>query len=117
VPKTAATTALLSTPWLGAIGAAEPACRKTQKAESGLPSPDPAHVIAGFCFLLIATTGFSAWVMSPVTDQTGRPDRGHLRLDLRAFVMRGFATYGQAVILGKIGNNIVARYQRRIFDI
>ena len=30
--------------------------------------------------------------------------------------MRGLATYGQAVTLAKIGNNLVARYQRRIFD-
>ena len=30
--------------------------------------------------------------------------------------MRGLATYGQAVILAKIGNNLVARYQQRLFD-
>ena len=29
-----------------------------------------------------------------------------------AFVLRGFASYGQAVTLAKIGNNLVARYQR-----
>ena len=28
----------------------------------------------------------------------------------------GFATYGQSVLLAKVGNNIVARYQRRLFD-
>ena len=33
-----------------------------------------------------------------------------------AFVIRGLATYGQAVTLAKIGNNLVARYQRRLFD-
>ena len=33
-----------------------------------------------------------------------------------AFVVRGFANYGQAVILSRIGNNLVARYQRRLFD-
>ncbi len=33
-----------------------------------------------------------------------------------AFVIRGFATYGYMYVLGKIGNNMVARYQRRIFD-
>ncbi len=32
-----------------------------------------------------------------------------------AFVLRGFASYGQAVALSKIGNNIVARYQRRLY--
>ena len=33
-----------------------------------------------------------------------------------AFVIRGLATYGQSVTLAKIGNNLVARYQKRIFD-
>jgi ATP-binding cassette subfamily B protein len=33
-----------------------------------------------------------------------------------AFVMRGFASYGQAVALSKVGNNIVARYQRRLYS-
>ena len=27
-------------------------------------------------------------------------------------MIRGFATYGQAVMLAKIGNNLVARYQQ-----
>ena len=31
-------------------------------------------------------------------------------------MIRGFATYGQAVMLAKIGNNLVARYQQRLFD-
>ena len=33
-----------------------------------------------------------------------------------AFFIRGFATYGQAVILASIGNNLVARYQKRLFE-
>jgi ATP-binding cassette subfamily B protein len=33
-----------------------------------------------------------------------------------AFVLRGFASYGQAVALSKVGNNIVARYQRRLYS-
>ncbi len=32
-----------------------------------------------------------------------------------AFVVRGFAGYFQSVILNKIGNNIIARYQRRLY--
>ena len=35
---------------------------------------------------------------------------------IAAFTIRGLATYGQAVVLARIGNNLVARYQRRIFD-
>ena len=33
-----------------------------------------------------------------------------------AFIIRGLATYGQSVTLAKIGNNLVARYQKRIFE-
>ena len=33
-----------------------------------------------------------------------------------AFSIRGLATYGYMYTLGKIGNNIVARYQRTVFD-
>ena len=32
-----------------------------------------------------------------------------------AFAIRGAASYGQGVLLARIGNNIVARYQRRLF--
>ncbi|WP_432761527.1 ABC transporter ATP-binding protein [Rhizobium calliandrae] len=32
------------------------------------------------------------------------------------FVLRGFAGYFQSVILSKIGNNIIARYQRRLYS-
>src|SRR5690606_25893537 len=35
---------------------------------------------------------------------------------LGIFLLRGFSSYIQAVELAKIGNNLVARYQRRIFD-
>ena len=33
-----------------------------------------------------------------------------------AFTIRGLASYMQAVLLAKIGNNLVARYQQRMFD-
>ncbi|MGO8264194.1 ABC transporter transmembrane domain-containing protein, partial [Rhizobium ruizarguesonis] len=32
-----------------------------------------------------------------------------------AFVLRGFASYGKAVALSKVGNDMVARYQRRLY--
>jgi ATP-binding cassette subfamily B protein len=35
---------------------------------------------------------------------------------LAIFILRGFSGYVQAVELAKIGNNLVARYQKRIFD-
>ena len=33
-----------------------------------------------------------------------------------AFTIRGARAYGQSVVLAKIGNNLVARYQQRLFD-
>ena len=49
------------------------------------------------------------------------PARRSHRADLRCrssppSSIRGLATYGQAVILAKVGNNLVARYQQRLFD-
>ena len=80
------------------------------------------YVFATACLLVIAaTTAFSAWIMRDVTDQIFV----YRRVDLialicgsivAAFVIRGLASYGQAVTMARIGNNLIARYQRRIFD-
>ena len=82
----------------------------------------PQYLFAIGCLLAIAaTTAFSAWIMRDVVDEIFY----HRRADLIAvicgaiaitFVIRGVALYGQAVVLAKIGNNLVARYQQRLFD-
>lgn len=78
--------------------------------------------IAVVCLVLVAaTTAFTAWIMRDVIDQIFYSRRGDLILlicfgIMAAFVIRGLAGYIQAVILARIGNNLVARYQRRIFD-
>ncbi|MDX8479219.1 ABC transporter ATP-binding protein [Mesorhizobium sp. VK24D] len=80
-----------------------------------------SYVVAIGCSLLVSgTTAFAAWIMSPVVNQIFYDRRGDLIFLICAgimasFVLRGLATYGQAVTLAKIGNNLVARYQRRIF--
>ncbi len=80
------------------------------------------YALAVLCLLAIAaTTAFSAWIMRDVIDELFYQRRQDLIALVAgsvalAFVIRGFATYGQAVILAKVGNNLVARYQRRIFD-
>jgi ATP-binding cassette subfamily B protein len=82
----------------------------------------PQYVVAVTCLLAIAaTTAFSAWIMRDVIDEIFYRQRSDLILlisasILVAFTIRGIATYGQAVILAKIGNNLVARYQQRLFD-
>ncbi|WP_428426907.1 ABC transporter ATP-binding protein [Pararhizobium sp.] len=78
--------------------------------------------IAIACLVLVAaTTAFTAWVMESVVNEAFANKRADIVLYIcgaifLAFVLRGFATYGQAVALSKIGNNIVASYQRRLYS-
>ena len=81
-----------------------------------------SYVVVIACSLLVSgTTAFSAWVMAPMVNQIFYERRGDMIVwicagFMGAFLLRGFAGYGQAVALAKIGNNLVARYQKRIFD-
>ncbi|WP_420798723.1 ABC transporter ATP-binding protein, partial [Nitratireductor pacificus] len=80
------------------------------------------YAIAIVCMLAIAaTTAFSAWIMRDIIDEVFYRQRWELvgwicGAIIAAFAIRGFASYGQSVMLAKIGNNIVARYQQRMFD-
>lgn len=80
------------------------------------------YAIAALCLLVIAaTTAFSAWVMRDVVDEIFYRQRSDLialisLTIVAAFSVRGVATYVQAVILARVGNNLVARYQQRLFD-
>lgn len=82
----------------------------------------PHYAIAIACMLAIAgTTALTAWIMQPLIDDVFYRQRWELVVPIclaivAIFAIRGFATYGQSVMLAKIGNNIVARYQQRIFD-
>ncbi|MEF2070800.1 ABC transporter ATP-binding protein [Consotaella aegiceratis] len=79
------------------------------------------YLVAVVCLVLMSgATAFLAWIMRDVIDQIfvaqNRPMIAVLSgAVFLAFVVRGFASYGQGVILAKIGNNVVARYQRRLF--
>ncbi|KQZ15108.1 ABC transporter ATP-binding protein [Mesorhizobium sp. Root554] len=80
------------------------------------------YVFAVLCLLAVAaTTAFTAWIMRDVINEIFYRRRGDLILLIcasifAAFLIRGLASYGQAVTLAKIGNNLVARYQSRIFE-
>ncbi len=79
------------------------------------------YIFAIICLATVAlTTAFTAWIMESVVNEAFANKRADLvwlicGSILAAFVLRGLASYGQAVTLSKIGNNIVARYQRRLF--
>jgi ATP-binding cassette subfamily B protein len=75
----------------------------------------------GCLALVAASTAFTAWIMEAVVNEAFANKRADIVLVICgaifvAFVVRGFATYGQAVALSKIGNNIVASYQRRLYS-
>jgi ATP-binding cassette, subfamily B, bacterial MsbA len=71
--------------------------------------------------LIALTTSLSAWIIGQIVNEVfvGR----HLAAvwEITAaivviYTVKGLATYGQQVILSRVGNSIVADVQRRIFD-
>lgn len=80
------------------------------------------YAFAIACLMVVAlSTAFTAWIMESVINETF----AHKRADLVwiicaaifiAFMLKGLASYGQAVALTKIGNAIVARYQKRLYS-
>ncbi|MCT7378556.1 ABC transporter ATP-binding protein [Chelativorans salis] len=74
------------------------------------------------CMLVIsATTTFSAYLLKPIVDDGFVEGEWstlywYCAILVAVYIIRGFAMYGQTVLLAKIGNNVVARYQRRLFD-
>ncbi|WP_244561519.1 ABC transporter transmembrane domain-containing protein, partial [Ensifer aridi] len=80
------------------------------------------YAFAIACLVTVAaTTGFTAWIMETVINEVFANRRGDIVLLVclslfAAFVLRGLATYGQAVAFSKIGNNIVASYKRRLYS-
>ena len=80
------------------------------------------YAIAIVCLLVIAgTTAYSAYLMGPIVKDVfygNDLDRAFVlsSVVVGIFLLKGFMTYLQNVILNKIGNAIVARYQRRLFD-
>jgi ATP-binding cassette subfamily B protein len=79
------------------------------------------YAFAILCLVVVAlSTAFTAWIMESVVNEAFANRRADLvwlicGAIFLAFVLRGLATYGQAVTLSKIGNNIVAVYQRRLY--
>ena len=73
------------------------------------------------CLITVAlATAFTAWVMESVINEAFTNKRVGLVIWICiaifiAFAIKGFASYGQSVLLNKIGNAIVARYQKRLY--
>ncbi|MBY3105590.1 ABC transporter ATP-binding protein [Rhizobium laguerreae] len=79
------------------------------------------YVFAIACLMVVAlSTAFTAWIMRAIIDEAFANRRADVVWIIClsifiAFVLRGFASYGQAVALSRVGNDIVARYQRRLY--
>lgn len=80
------------------------------------------YLVALFLMSIVAgATGMSAWLMRDLINKVFiERDAAMMMLIcgsvLVIYVAKGFASYGQEVLLARIGNNIVARTQRKIFD-
>lgn len=80
------------------------------------------YVFALICMVIASgATAASAWLMRSVVNDIFVSQNaamiGVLSLAVIAIsVAKGFATYGQTVSLGRIGNAVTANYQRRIMD-
>jgi ATP-binding cassette, subfamily B, bacterial MsbA len=71
--------------------------------------------------LIAATTSLSAWIIGQIVNKifVGRDLNAVWEITAAIVVIytvKGLATYGQQVILSRVGNSIVADVQRRIFD-
>ena len=81
-----------------------------------------SYAVTIVCLIVIGlTTAIIAWMTRDVVDEIFVRQRGDLILVIAGtvvavFLVRGFAMYVQAVVLARIGNDLVARYQARVFD-
>ena len=71
--------------------------------------------------LIALTTSLSAWIIGQIVNKifVGRDLKAVWEITAAIVVIytvKGLATYGQQVILSRVGNSIVADVQRRIFD-
>ncbi len=71
--------------------------------------------------LIALTTSLSAWIIGQIVNKifVGRDLKAVWEITaaiMAIYTVKGLATYGQQVILSRVGNSIVADVQRRIFD-
>lgn len=80
------------------------------------------YIAAFTCMAVVAaTTGASAWIMKDIINRIFvEKEQSMVWLIagsiLAIYTVKGISSYGQEVILTRIGNSIIASLQRRIFD-
>jgi ATP-binding cassette, subfamily B, bacterial MsbA len=82
----------------------------------------PQYALALACMgIVAATTGLSAWMMKDLINRVfvDRDQSLLFVIPLAVFVLyslKGFASYGQEILLARIGNNVIAQTQQKLFD-
>ena len=71
--------------------------------------------------VVAAATGFSAWMMRDLINKVFIDHDQDMMVLICAsvtivYILKGFASYGQEILLARIGNAIVAQTQRKIFN-
>jgi len=80
-----------------------------------------SYILAIICMFIIAgTTAYSAYIIKDVVnkvfdDKNLAAAYSIAGLILLVFFTKGMANFGQEVLLNRIGNNIIANYQNRVF--
>lgn len=80
------------------------------------------YIFSIICLLIIAvTTAFTAWIMRDVIDEIFYRRREDLIIYITmaimgSFTIRAMAMYFQATTMARIGNDLVASYQSRVFS-
>lgn len=77
-------------------------------------------IAMGLMFLVAGATGFSAWMMKDLINKVfidRDPNMMYLICGSVAvvYIVKGFASYGQEVLLARIGNSIIAATQKKIY--
>ncbi len=77
-------------------------------------------IALGLMFLVAGATGFSAWMMKDLINKVfidRDPNMMYVICGSVAvvYIAKGFASYGQEVLLARIGNSIIAATQKRIY--
>ncbi|MBC2859658.1 ABC transporter ATP-binding protein [Stappia sp. 28M-7] len=107
--------------WLFADADGAPALIRRLVSENARAFVLP-YALAFLCMgLVAATTAASAWILKDIINEIFVARDGAMVIAIAAFVfvvflIKGAAAYGQLVILGRIGNAIVASIQKRLFN-
>jgi len=77
-------------------------------------------IALGLMFLVAGATGFSAWMMKDLINKVFIDRDANMMYLICGsvavvYIAKGFASYGQEVLLARIGNSIIASTQKKIY--